>query len=384
MSASTAWLVCTRGGHTFELGAALTCPTCGGPLDARTALPDLSCGLSPIVDARAQGIWRYRAGLALAPDAEAVTLGEGSTPVAPLGAWARAHGLGRVWAKLEYLAPTGSFKDRGAAVVVTALASRGVGRVLEDSSGNAGAAIAAYGARAGLPVTVFVPALAPEAKLRQIAAYGAEVRRISGTREDVAAAAESAARTPGVAYASHSRDPMFLEGTKTFAFELVERFGPDLPEHLVFPVGNGGLLLGAYKGLCELQQAHLTLRMPRLHLAQAAGCAPLVEAIARGATEPVAVARAPTIAGGVEVGAPVRGAQVLAAVRATHGAAVALEERDIRAARDELARVEGLYLEPTAALAFAAVPRLVAQGVIAPTAAVLVPATGGGLKDISP
>lgn len=359
---------------------ALECPACGGPIDARLELPNLSDGMAPIVDPDGHGIWRYRTAMALPPGVSPVSLGEGGTPVVPLPAWGRAHGLADAFAKLEHIAPTGSFKDRGAAVVATALRARGAARAVEDSSGNAGAAMAAYCARAGIAITVFVPAHAVGQKMAQIAATGAIVERIEGSREDVAAAAYAAATA--AAYASHSRHPMFLEGTKTFAFELVEAFEDRVPDHLVMPVGNGGLLLGVHKALDELRRAGLAMTGPRLHVAQATGCAPLVQALQEGLEDPAEVRCRPTIAGGVEVGAPFRGRQIIAAVRGSGGSAVAIQDGAIEAARRELAALEGLDVEPTAALAFAAAVRLRELGTIDADDRVAIPTTGSGLKDL--
>ena len=359
----------------------LHCPACGGPLDAASALPDLGGGLAPIIDLAERGVWRYRRAMAVPHDLSLVSLGEGATPVLRLARWGRVHDLEMVFTKLEFLSPTGSFKDRGASVVVSVLHAAGAKLLVEDSSGNAGAAVAAYGARAGLEVRVFVPSAAPAAKIDQISRYGAAIERVGGTREDVAAAALAAVRDPGAVYASHSRHPMFLEGMKTFALELVEAGAEQLPHHLVIPVGNGGLLLGTYKAIGELRAAGLDVALPRLHLAQAAACAPLVEALERGEEWPVKLMAKPTRAGGVAVAAPVRGRQILAAVRASGGSAVGVSEDQIGASQAELARLEGLYLEPTAALGFAAAARLRTNGIIGAGERVLIPATGSGLKD---
>ena len=206
----------------------------------------------------------------------------------------------------------------------------------------------------GWTADIYVPAAAPAGKIAQIAQYGATVHRVEGTREDVAAAAAAAAQAPGAAYASHSRHPAFVEGAKTFVLELLEDGVDALPRHFVFPVGNGGLILGAHKALTELRQAGLQFRMPRLHIAQAAACQPLVRAFIAGAAAPVAVDRRPTIAGGIDVAVPARGAAVLRAARATGGSAVAVTEDQIAAARSALARQEGLFVEATSAAAFAA------------------------------
>ena len=359
----------------------LACPRCKGLLDAAMDLPKLTHDIEALIDDGAPGVWRYRPALALPSDAPLLSLGEGRTPVVGLAAWGGGHGLNQCRAKLEFMAPTGSFKDRGAAPVIASLKAQGVARIVEDSSGNAGAAMAAYAARAGLAADIHVPAAAPASKLAQIAQYGATVIPVEGTREDVADAAAAAAQAPGAAYASHSRHPAFVEGAKTFVLELLEDGVDALPQHLVFPVGNGGLILGAHKALTELRQAGLRFQMPRLHIAQAAACQPLVRAFNAGATAPVAVERRPTIAGGIDVAVPARGAAVLQAARGTGGGAVAVSEGDIAAARSALARDEGLFVEATSAAAFAAAAQLRAEGGIAAEDTVLIAATGSGLKD---
>ncbi|MCY3784744.1 MAG: pyridoxal-phosphate dependent enzyme [Chloroflexi bacterium] len=364
--------------------ALLACPRCDGLLDAAKDLPKLTRDIQPLIDQGAPGVWRYRPALALPGDAPLLTMGEGRTPVVELATWGGGHGLSQCRAKLEFMAPTGSFKDRGAAPVIASLKAQGVAKIVEDSSGNAGAAMAAYAARAGLSADIYVPAAAPAGKLAQIAQYGATVHPVEGTREDVGDAAALAAQAPGAAYASHSRHPAFLEGTKTFVLELLEDGVRALPQHLVVPVGNGGLILGAHKALTELRQAGLHFRMPRLHIAQAAACQPLVQAYNTGAAEPVAVERRPTIAGGIDVAVPARGAAVLQAARDTGGSAVAVGEDEIAATRSALARDEGLFVEATSAAAFAAAAQLRAKDAIAAEDAVLIAATGSGLKDPPP
>ena len=174
---------------------------------------------------------------------------------------------------------------------------------------------------------------------------------------------------------------MFLQGTKTFALEIVENFRYRLPEHLIFPVGNGGLLLGTHLALTELRAAGLHIPMPRLHIAQAAACAPLIHSLEHGASRPLPINPQSTIAGGVSIACPFRGAQILRAVRDSGGTGIAISDNAIRVARSQIAISEGLDLEPTAALAFAATAHLRETGVIGPDDRVLVPATGSGLKD---
>ena len=327
------------------------------------------------------GIWRYRPALGLPLGIPEVSLGEGDTPIVPLSRWGSAHGLPRVLAKLEYVSPTGSFKDRGAAAVIAVLAGTGVSSIVEDSSGNAGAAMAAYAARAGLRAQIFVPESAPAAKRDQIAGYGAEVVAVAGTRDDVATAAEHAAHAPDVAYASHARHPAFVEGTKTFGLEIAAALADDPPLHIILPVGNGGLLLGAFKAYGELAQAGFQAPMPRLHAAQASACAPLAAAFSAGADMPLRIQARPTVAGGVAVGRPARGGEVLAAIRLSGGSVIEIDDEQARLTRAELARLEGLDLEYTSAVAFSAAARLRDSGVIGPHDRVLIAATGSGLKD---
>lgn len=346
-----------------------------------TSLPDSAGGWTALRTSNRSGIWRHRPALGLPADIPEVSLGEGDTPIVPLPRWGSAHGLPRVLAKLEYVSPTGSFKDRGAAAVISVLAGAGVTSIVEDSSGNAGAAMAAYAARAGLRARIFVPESAPAGKRDQIAGYGAEVVAVAGTREDVATAAEHAAHAPDVAYASHARHPAFVEGTKTFGLEIAAALVDDPPLHIVLPVGNGGLLLGAFKAYRELAAAGFRASLPRLHAAQAKACAPLAAASAKGADAPLYVQAQPTVAGGVAVGRPARGVEVLAAIRASGGSTVQIDDDTARRTRADLSRLEGVDLEYTSAVGFAAASRLHASGVIESDDRVLIAATGIGLKD---
>jgi threonine synthase len=316
---------------------AWSCPSCGGPLDVT----------APYEPARR------------------VTLGEPVTPVVRL-AW---DGLD-VTFKHEGALPTGSFKDRGASVLVSWLAEHGVRRAHDDSSGNAGAALAAYCARAGIACDVYVPADAPASKLRQTEAYGARTIPVEGGREAVTEAATAAAAS-GAVYASHAWSPVYLEGTRTFAAELWDQLGGRAPDVLVLPVGGGSLLLGAHRGFAVLGA------VPRIVGVQPAACAPLARAIAEGSPRPVEVQGGRSVAGGALIRRPVRGEAILAAVRESGGTVVEVGDEATLAARARLGR-EGVYAEPTSALAVAA---LGAHRVAEPGERVAVALTGHGLKD---
>ena len=357
------------------MGRAFTCGSCAGrvPLTA----PGCPCGglldLDPAtgpwaVDGRATGLWRYRSRFPFDPrwdGWEGLTMGEGGTAlVAVDGA------LGKV----EYASPTLSFKDRGAVLVVARAVLGGAEEVLVDSSGNAGTAVAAYAARAGLRCTVVAAATTSPAKLAQIRLHGATLRLVEGSREDVAAAARAEVAERGTWYASHVWDPTFCEGTKTLAFEVFEQLGR-LPDVVVLPAGNGTLVLGWSRGVAELVGAGLVASAPRIVAVQAAGCAPLAAAWAAGAADVAPVATAPTVAEGIAIAAPPRGAAVLAAVRASGGTVVTVDDPAIAAARDRLART-GFSVEPTAAATWAGL----GQARPDPGELVLAPLCGAGLK----
>lgn len=343
------------------------CAACGGPLEI-ASMPHFSA------DALRQdgGLWRYGAML---PVQQRISLGEGGTPLIH----ARLRGAGFL-AKLEFLAPTASYKDRGTAVLLSHLLGQGVRAVVEDSSGNAGASLAAYAAAAGLQARVYVPAHASDAKRRQIACFGAELRRIEGPRSATTAACEQAADAERLVYASHAWSPFCIAGHMTCAWEIWEQLGRRAPDALVCPVGQGNLFLGLARGFAALRQAGLIARLPRMYAAQAAACAPLAHAWAAGREQPRPAEEQATIAEGIRIAAPIRGREVLRAIRATGGAALALPEAEIAAAQAELQR-SGLLVEPTSAVAAAALPAV--RELLGAAATLVVPLTGSGLKALA-
>jgi threonine synthase len=298
---------------------------------------------------------------------EIVSLGEPATPLVEVP----LDGL-TVTAKLEGALPTGSFKDRGSRVVASALREYGVRRAVIDSSGNAGASLAAYCARAGIACEVYAPASASATKLAQIRAYGARVVPVDGSRQDVTAAAVSAAES--AAYASHAWTPWFLHGTTTFADELYRQLGR-APDAIVVPVGAGTLLLGVARGFAALARRGAVEGVPRIYGVQSSACAPLALAFERGLDAPVAVDVGDTAAEGIKIASPPRGAEVIAAVRASGGTIVSVGEQDLWCAYDRLA-AQGVLVEPTSAPAFAAAERLrLRAGEVT-----VIPVTATGLK----
>ena len=322
------------------------------------------------IDPGRDSVWRYAKALLVDAD-DAVSMGEGWTPLVA-GVWAGAP----VLFKLEFLMPTGSFKDRGMTVMVSYLKSRGVDRVLEDSSGNAGASLSAYAARSGLACRILVPETASYPKIAQIAACGADVVTVRGTRQDVA---EAALRQSGeVFYASHNWQPTFVEGVKTLAYELWEQLAFSAPDNVVVPLGYGSNVLGCARGFDELLRRGEIDRCPRLFGVQAANCAPLHAAFRAGVDHLVPTTIVPTVAEGIASAKPTRVAEVLRAVRESGGTIVAVDEAEIVEALGALAR-KGLYVEPTSAAAAAGLGRLLESGAIRPDETTVLVLTGAGL-----
>ncbi|MGX2998552.1 threonine synthase [Streptomyces sp. JNUCC 64] len=356
-------LLDVRSWRTYPLDALRWRGDDGAPLTV-AGLP----GLAPAdIERGTRSLWRYRAALPPGID-RTVSLGEGTTPLVE-AEWA---GL-PVRFKLEWFNPTGSFKDRGSSVLVSALASRGVTEVVEDSSGNGGSSIAAYCAAAGLDATVLVPEGTSAAKVLQTRAYGARIVSVPGDRDATAAEAlRRAGRTP---YAGHNWHPYFLQGTKTLAYELWEDLGFRAPDAVVTVAGAGSVVLGCDLGFTELLSAGLITRRPRLLVAQPAACAPVDAAF----HSVPATGFGPTVAEGAAIREPVRLAEVVAAVRRSGGdLATVPEDAIVRAVRELAAR--GLYAEPTSAVAAAAVGTFRARGAIQDGETTVVVLTGSGLK----
>jgi threonine synthase len=257
------------------------------------------------------------------------------------------------------------------------LRQQGVKKLLEDSSGNGGAAIAAYAAAAGIKSKILVPAHTQPAKTIQMRAYGAEVELVPGTRQDTAD--EAVRQASNIFYASHNWQPFFLQGTKTLAYELWEDLGFKAPDNILIPTGAGSNILGCDIGFGELLRRGEIERLPKLFAIQPVNCAPIHASLVSGADDYVPVETRPTIAEGTAIAKPVRMREVLAAIRRSDGETVAVSEEQIVSSLMELASI-GLYAEPTCASAAAALSILLTRGTIGPEQTTVVVLTGTGLK----
>ncbi|GEM_PF-9151 len=358
-------LGCLSCGQRYDLATPVLTCKCGGILDIVDAPP-----FDPqAIDGRLSTMWRYRK--LLAPqEVEPVTLGEGWTPLIEIQEGDRAFYL-----KMEGCNPTGSFKDRGASLLVSILRSRGIQSVHDDSSGNAGAALAAYAARGGLEATLFVPAHASPAKLAQIALYGAHLEAVTGARSAATLAAQQRTTSDRTSYyASHALHPLTLMACKSLAYEIWEQLDRRVPDIVIMPLGHGTQLLGLYGGFRDLHAAGLISHLPRLIGVQARQCAPLWQRFHHEATDTV---EGETIAEGIRIADPVRAEQVLNAIRGSKGDILAVEERDILTGLLDLAR-HGILAEPTSAVVWAAVKQYAL--VLPRNAMVVLSITGSGLK----
>jgi len=314
-------------------------------------------------------IWRYREAFGLPEDLEHVSLGEGHTPLIM-----RQIDGNKVLFKMDFLQPTGSFKDRGASVLISVVKTLGIKEVVEDSSGNAGAAISAYSTSAGIACTVFVPDYTPEEKLTQIKLYGAKVVKVPGKRQDANDAAIRASKN--FFYASHLWNPLFVSGTQSAAFEIWEELGEKVPPLVVLPVGSGGFLEGLFMGFRLLFESGYSRNIPRIVGVQAQNCQPIHSAFTEGLENYPEVKVKTTIAEGISVQRPPRARAVLKAIRDSNGYTVSVSENEIIKSLRILLSM-GIYVEPTSASALAGWHKLSSlerEGAI-------VILTGNGLKE---
>jgi len=357
------------------------CERCGELLLARYDLPVAARTLRREgLSERPASLWRYAEVLPGSEDP--VTLGEGWTPLLRARRLGADLGLSRLWIKDESAQPTGSFKARGMTTAVTMARQLGARRLALPSAGNAGGAAAAYGARAGLPVDLYLPRWTPAPFLLEARAYGAAVHVFDGDIVDCGAAVRR--RTPETGWFDLStlREPYRLEGKKTMGYELVEQFDFDLPDVVVYPTGGGTGLIGMWKAFDELERIGWIPagRRPRMVVVQADGCAPMVRAYQAGAARADRWSNPATYAAGLCVPAAIGDHLILAAVRESAGIALSVPDSAMAEAQARLGRLEGVFAAPEGGAALAAVVELVRREWIAPDEAVVVFNTGTGLK----
>jgi threonine synthase len=358
-----------------------TCPTCGHTLFATYDLDGLEgTAWMRMLRERPATLWRYAELLPVRDTASIVSLGEAVSPIVELGPVAEAPGV-EVVAKDDGGLPTGSFKARGMALAVSRARELGLTELFVPSAGNAGVALAAYGARARLRTRIYLPERTPDPMVEHAAQYGARVVRLPGTLREVGDAARAAERGSGAFDVSTLREPYRVEGKKTMGLEIFEQTWArgGLPDAIVYPTGGGTGLVGMRKAFDELTRMGLVERLPRLYAVQAEGCAPVVRALQELAPRVTPWEQPTTIAPGLLVPSPFASERILEAVRSSHGGGVTVSDRAIVTAMRALAERHGLAVAPEAAAPYAALGALAASGAIRPEERVLLYLTGSGL-----
>lgn len=372
-------LACSECGAPADASVPQTlCAACSRPLFAHVDIP---ADRDASVDATARGLWRYRAVLPVFPDEAVVSIGEGWTPMLEAPTLARDLGVGRLWIKDEAQNPTASFKARGMAMAVTRARALGLPGLTVPTAGNAGAALAAYAAAAGMPVRIWAPRTTPPPILDTIDAFGATLTLVDGHIGDAGREARAWAAANGWFDVSTLREPYRVEGMKTMGYELAEQLGWRLPTAFVYPTGGGEGTVGIWKAFDEMERGGWLprgVRRPKVIVAQATGCAPLVRALERGDTAATPWEDPHTYASGLRVPGPLGDRFLLQAMRASGGAAVAISDDVMRIATRRLAAATGLDAAPEGGCALAALEVLVADGRLGPADEVVLFNTGAG------
>ena len=323
-------------------------------------------------DKRWSGMWRYRQVL---PDVKAVTLGEGWTPML------RSRRNENVWLKEEGANPTGTFKARGLALAVTMARQYGLKKLAAPSAGNAGGALAAYAAAAGIEAHIFMPKDVPMANQVECTAYGAHLTLVDGLISDCGRIVAERKGPEGWFDISTLKEPFRVEGKKTMGYELVEQLGWEYPDAVFYPTGGGVGMIGMWKAFEEMEQlGWVTGKRPKMIAIQAAGCAPVARAFDQGEAVSQMWQNAHTFASGLRVPKPYGDAIILEIVRESGGVAVALSDEEIFASLKDWAAHEGLLVSPEGAAATAAYDHLIGTGFLSETDRVVVFNTGSGNK----
>ena len=382
-SAQSAWLSCDECGRKLPIDSKVyRCPSCSGLLQVGYDYSKIHEAVSrKLFQSRSQfSMWRYQELLPVASN-NVVSLGEGFTPLLPADRLGQSLGMQQLFFKLEYTCPTGSFKDRGSSLLLSKAREVKAATVAIDSSGNAAASLAAYSAKAGVPCYVFAPAYASIGKLTQAIANGAKVVKVEGTRRDTFEAAKMAIAKHGWYYCGFQVNPFASEGSKTIGYEICEQGAWEPPDYLVFPVGTGSGLIGCWKGLKEFRQLGLVERLPSMVCIQPDGCSPIAQAF-KHRKDIAPVEKAQTIAEGLMISQPLKGKSVLTALAESHGLAETVSDEEIMSAAKQLAKSEGVFVEPSSAASVAGMIKLAAHGKIGLDQKVVCILTGSGLKTL--
>lgn len=377
-------LECARCGRTYDADQIMNLCACGGPLLVRYDLKAAGAAVRPAdLAGRVASLWRYREVLPVRSDEHIVTLGEGMTPLLPVRRLGESLGLPRLMLKDEGVNPTGTFKARGAAVGMSRARELGIRKVAMPTNGNAGGAWSAYGARAGIEVTLVMPVDAPAMSVLEAVAVGARAYMVRGQITDAGAIVARSAKVHDWFEAATLKEPYRIEGKKTMGYEIAEQLGWRLPDAILYPTGGGVGIIGIYKAIREMMELGWLpddARMPRLVAVQAAGCAPIVKAFYEGKDASEKWEGAETVAQGIRVPKALGDFLVLEAVRATGGTCVAVPDEDTLWGLQQISRTEGLFICPEGAALVGAARMLREKGWLKPEDRVVLLNTGAGIK----
>ena len=375
-------LECSATGERYAADRVHGLSDAGKPLLVRYDLPGLADSVDQdMLAARPADMWRYREFLPVRDTASIVSLGESMTPLVPLHKVEAETGSAQVLVKDEGRLPTGSFKARGLALAVTMAKELGLNRLAMPTNGNAGAALAAYGSRAGIETFVFCPDDTPEVNVREIALQGARVWRVNGLINDCGKIVAEGKEPMGWFDFSTLKEPYRIEGKKTMGLELAEQLGWTTPDVIFYPTGGGTGLIGMWKAFRELVEiGWLSEPLPRMVAVQSTGCAPIVRAFDEGATHAQYWEDAHTIAAGIRVPAAIGDFLILEAIKESEGFAIAITDEAIADAQERIPELEGLLLCPEGAATYAAYRRALAEGRINREDRVMLFNCGNGLK----
>jgi threonine synthase len=375
-------LECSMTGAVFAADQVHGLSQVGRPLLVRYDLAGVAGALSKAgLAARPADLWKWRELLPVRRAADIVSLGENETPLVPLDRMGARLGARSLVVKDEGRLPTGSFKARGLVMALSMAKALGIKDIAMPTNGNAGAAAAAYAARAGITTTIFCPAETPEINIREIAAQGAKVYRVNGQIDECGKLVAEGAKTRGWFDLSTLKEPYRIEGKKTMGLELAAQYGWDLPDVIFYPTGGGTGLIGMWKAFDELQAiGFIGSKRPRMIAVQAEGCAPIVRAFEAGARHATRWDNAATVAAGIRVPQAVGDFLILDAVRASGGFAIAVSDTEIEANVAEVGATEGLLLCPEGGATLAAYRKARAAGLIDPAERTLLFNCATGLK----
>lgn len=372
-------LECSACGKEFDAGIEQHLCTCGKPLLARYDLRRAAATLNlEALKSRPRNLWRYSEVL---PEGAPVTLGEGMTPLVHAARLGGAMGLSKLYVKDEGLNPTGSFKARGMTAAVSRAKQLGAKALAAPTAGNAGGALAAYAAAAGLPAVIVMPADTPSANVMECRAFGAQVVKLDGLISDCGKYVAERKDREGWYDVSTLKEPYRVEGKKTMGYEVWEQFGGKLPDAIFYPTGGGVGLIGMCKAFDEMQaMGWIGAERPRMVAVQAEGCAPIVKAWEAGRDASEFFPNAATIASGLRVPGPLGDLMILKMLKQTGGTPISVSDAEMLEAGRELARSEGIFAAPEGAATVSAARKLAASGWLKPGETVVLFNTGSGYK----